>query len=867
MTLSIFKNSATLTLMLVMIGSVAFSQTITDLKILLPQKECTIKAALSAARDQTGVDFSYGSNFPADRMIRFGKNEVSMSSLLKQIKAETGFGYKIQGKKILLIPAKKFTVSGFLRDSQTGENLIGANVCLAQYSGTTTNQFGYYSLTLESDTVKLSVSYVGYEAQHLRFFLSRDTVVDVAMSPKILDEVVITDEENILEETQMSAAEMPVRQIEALPAMAGEVDVLKSLQLLPGVQAGAEGSGGLYVRGGSPDQNLILLDGVPVYNVSHLFGFISVFNSDAINHVELIKGGFPARYGGRLSSVVNISMKEGNQKKLSGEGAIGLVSSKLTLEGPIKKNKSSFIVSARRTFADLAFGPLIRAKSNGMQEKRYYFYDLNAKVNAQINHSNRLYFSLYAGNDKASSFDKSKFINDTLNYNSQYNYSMLWGNVTSALRVNTVITPKVFSNITATYSQYRFNTIRETSESVITPNQETDFHFKNELVSGIRDITLKGDVDFIPRTNHYIRSGVYGIGHLFSPGAMTYRVGETYTPPESQNIQAIEYGAYVEDDVRVSERVRFNLGAHFSGFYVEKRNYTSLQPRIALRYLISEKIAFKASYARMQQYIHLLTNVGIGLPTDLWVPATRVAKPEQSWQGAIGVAYRPKKNYEFSLESYYKEMLGLIEYKNGASFTDMHKDWQTKIEIGRGESYGCEVFMKKTEGKWSGWIGYTLAWANRYFYAIDEGRKFPFKYDRRHDLETAVMYTWNKRVDFAFTWSYGSGYPASMPSAAYLENYGGSIIDESARISNALDYPSRNNYRMRDFHRLDVTISFLKQKRWGERKWILGLYNAYNRKNPFYLRIEQVPNEKRTGRILQHSLFPLIPSISYNFKF
>ena len=442
----------------------------------------------------------------------------------------------------------------------------------------------------------------------------------------------------------MSSISVPIDQIKSLPAFLGEVDVMKVLQLLPGVQSGSEGSSGLYVRGGGPDQNLILLDGVPVYNASHLFGFFSVFNSDAINNVQLIKGGFPARYGGRLSSVIDISMKEGNMKEFHGEGSIGLIASKLTLEGPIAKEKTSFIVSARRTYIDLIARPLIKASTDGDETVGYYFYDVNAKINHKFSDKDRLYLSAYLGDDKGYSFYKDEY--DRTKYEEEV--ALRWGNITSALRWNHVYNPKLFSNLTLTYSRYRFNTLAEEKEETINSNgDKSSYYFKWLYQSGINDLAAKIDFDFIPAPNHYIRFGANAIYHTFSPGALNVKEDVVIdTTLGASKTYALEYAAYVEDDFDITRWLKVNAGLHFSAFQVNDQWYTSLQPRLATRFLLTDELSLKASYVKMTQYIHLLTNSGIGLPTDLWVPATEKIKPQQAHQVALGLARNFKRKYE-----------------------------------------------------------------------------------------------------------------------------------------------------------------------------------------------------------------------------
>lgn len=764
--------------------------------------------------------------------------------------------------------AQKVTINGFIKDQNSGESLIGAGIySLKTGQGTTSNTYGFYSITLPADSVHLRISYIGYEPQTLRFLAVKDTSINISLtSGTYLKEIVVegSAEDRIQERSRMSTIDVPIEQIKAMPALLGETDVLKVLQLLPGVQAGTEGSSGLYVRGGGPDQNLILLDGVPVYNASHLFGFVSVFNADAINHVELVKGGFPARYGGRLSSVIDISMKEGNMNEVQGEGSIGLVASRLTVEGPVQKGRTSFIVSARRTYIDILARPLIASASDGDETVGYFFYDLNAKINHRINNKNRIYFSIYTGDDKAYSFYKGSYSTSNQKNNFTEEFGLKWGNITTALRWNNIITNKLFSNVTATFSRYRFN-IFSTYEEKSSGSSVNDVFYDDRYISGIRDYALKADLDFIPNPNHYIRFGLQTMSHLFTPGIFSFRsLEERDTTLGAQKIFAEEFFAYAEDDFLISQELKVNAGIHASAFYVGNKWFHSVQPRISARYMLRPDLSVKASYAKMTQYIHLLTNAGLGLPTDLWVPATPTIGPEQSYLTSAGFAYNLKNTYEISLEGYYKQMSGLIEYKDGATYFNVENDWQTKVEVGDGESYGAELFLQKKTGKFNGWIGYTLSWTNRQFDNINNGEKFPYKYDRRHDVEIALTHAWRENKEFSITWVYGTGTAVSLPRSSYSSHN----FDKSPfyyHSENIDYYESRNAYRMRAYHRLDISYTTKKKTRWGERSWTFALYNAYNRRNPFYMDIGR--DDKGQKKFVQYSLFPLIPSFAFHFKF
>ena len=758
--------------------------------------------------------------------------------------------------------AQKYTISGYVEDAATGERMVGVNVVAKELSlGTTTNTFGFYSITLPSSTFHLEMSFIGYQKSSKEVNLVESILINVELElqAEALDEITLIGEESIVKRTQSSVIDVPVEQIKSMPALLGEVDVLKAIQLLPGVQSGSEGTSGFYVRGGGPDQNLILLDGVPVYNASHLFGFFSVFNADAIKNVRLTKGGFPARFGGRLSSVLEIDMKDGNIKEFSGETSIGLIASKMTLQGPIVKDKASFIVSARRTYIDVLAQPFIMAAGDGGRGG-YYFYDLNAKVNYTISDKDRLYLSTYTGDDRFYASYK-----DNLLSGDKFKFGLGWGNLTSSLRWNHLFSDKLFSNTTLTFSQYKFN---------ITASEEYTYDgFKDEYefdyYSGIRDWGFKMDFDYLPNPNHYVKFGASNTYHTFMPGQLDLFVSEPQYNESidtsfvfSERLYSHDAFVYIEDDIKVNDRLKANVGLHASVFSVNGKIYPSLQPRLSARYLLNEDWSAKMSYAEMQQNVHLLTNSNAGLPTDIWVPSTDKIKPQSSKQIAGSITRTLKDGvYELSLEGYYKTMDNLISYQEGSSFMSF-KDWQETVETGgQGESYGMELFLQKKKGKTSGWIGYTLSWANRRFDNINFGEWYSYKYDRRHDISIVVSHKFSDSFDMGMTWVYGTGNAITFPLANYSPNnelgyYGGDIEF----------YGKRNSTRMAAYHRLDLGANFHKIKKNGIRTVSVGFYNAYSRKNPFFVYLGQ---DWGTGqkKAKQISLFPIIPSITYNFKF
>ncbi len=762
------------------------------------------------------------------------------------------------------------TISGYITDAATGEALIGATVYdFKSAKGTTANNYGFYSLTLPADSMRLRFSYVGYQQQLLPIKPESNQVINIALSGMTeLEgvEIVGSQGEQDFERTQMSTIDVSLDKVKNLPVLLGERDVLKTIQLLPGVQSGTEGSSGIYVRGGGPDQNLILLDGVPIYNATHLFGFFSIFNTDAINSVKLIKGGFPAEYGGRLSSVIDMRMKEGNSKKIHGEGGIGLIASRLTLEGPIFKDKTSFMVSGRRTYIDVLTRPIIRNTQDGI-DGGYFFYDVNAKVNHKFSDRSRLFLSGYFGNDKFFARDdyESEGAND--GYEDSFEAGLQWGNAIAAARWNYIFNPKLFSNTTLTYSRYNFkvsneSSYRQTQSGVVVQDNYSAIEYR----SGIEDYGAKIDFNYLPTPDHYIKFGGSYTYHTFNPGVNQFTDRNNQTEQDttygSAKVYAHEYYGYIEDDWAITDRLKANGGLHVSGFSVNDKFYYSVQPRFSGRYLLNERMSVKASYAHMAQYLHLLTNGGIGLPTDLWVPATENIKPQLSHQVAAGISRRITDTYDVSFEAYYKVMENLIEYQEGASFLGNARDWQTKVETGRGWSYGGEILIEKKMGKTSGWIGYTLSWTDRQFENLNFGRTFPYKFDRRHDVSVAVTHKFNDRVDVGLVWVYGTGNAITLPTERYRGLQSNPYSFYQGEIGHI---DSRNNYRMPAYHRLDLGVNLRKEKRWGERTWSFGLYNAYSRQNPFYLYFST--DSRGNQRLTQISLFPIIPSITYNFKF
>ncbi|WP_288429057.1 TonB-dependent receptor [uncultured Spirosoma sp.] len=774
----------------------------------------------------------------------------------------------------------RYTISGYVREAGSQEALIGVNIYVpGTTTGTTTNTYGFYSLTLPAqDSARIAYSFVGYETSSRSVRLRSNQRIDITLAlGRDLSEVEVRGiaQEKVSETAQMSAIDVPIAQIKKIPAFLGEKDVLKVLQLMPGVQKGSEGQTGIYVRGGGPDQNLIILDDAVVYNASHLFGFFSVFNGDAIKSVELIKGGFPARYGGRLSSVIELNMKDGNREKLHGEGGIGLIASRLTLEGPLTKNKKgSFLVSGRRTYLDVVSAPIVRAQTNGQTKAGYYFYDLNAKANYDLSQNDKLYVSGYLGRDRFHASDAPSATETSLG----------WGNVTGTLRWNHLFNEKLFSNLSATFSDYKFEI--NSSERGTVDNQSYSLGYS----SGIRDLSLKYDVDYYPAPQHAVRLGVQTTYHRFTPSAIVLQNALINQYQQSvESINVLESGLYAEDTWRPSDRWRVNGGLRLSYFKHPDVGYIRPEPRLSAAYTLRPDLSLKASYALMNQYVHLLSNTGIGLPTDLWVPTTDRVKPQQSQQVAIGIAKDlPNSGLALTVEGYYKTMSNIINYKEGASFLLLNDPtsanntrWEDNVTAGRGWSYGAEVLLQKKVGRLSGWVGYTLSWTQWQFAELNNGRPYYPRYDRRHDISVVGIYELSKRITLSGTWVYGTGnaltlptgrYDAYRPGGSYVPLTGGGQFGglfQNGRIVD--DYGTqKNSFRAEPYHRFDVAIQFHKQKKHHERTWEISLYNAYNRRNPFFYRLESVAQtngEPNKTVLVRYSVFPIVPSVSYSFKF
>lgn len=761
----------------------------------------------------------------------------------------------------LSIMAQTFTISGNIKDLSTGEDLIGATLSVKELPGVgvASNAYGFYSLTLDAGDYTLVYEFLGYEAYEEAIQLNTNITKSVELGAGGLEiETVVVKaekEDDNISNTKMSVNKLNPKEIEAIPVIFGERDIVKTLQLTPGVKSAGEGNSGFYVRGGGIDQNLILLDEAPVYNASHLLGFFSVFNSDALKDVTLYKGGIPAEFGGRASSVLDIKMKEGNKKHFSVSGGIGLISSRLTIESPIVKEKGSFIVSARRTYADqfLRFSSNETAKNSTL-----YFYDLNAKANYQLTEKDRIFLSGYFGRDNFG-FNNNQFGFD-------------WGNGTGTLRWNHLINEKLFSNTSAIYSNYNYKL-----------NISFDESAGFSIASGIQDWNFKQDFSWFPNPNNTIKFGLNGLLHTFKPGTLEVTESNTqFIPDTIQAQKAIEGAIYIQNEQKINDKLSIFYGLRYSMFnqvgpgdintYDSEGNvtetvnydewesvkyYGGLEPRFSLKYQLDDVSSVKASYNRINQYLHLLSNSATTTPTDIWIPSSKNVKPQIADQVALGYFRNfADNNYEFYIEGYYKDLQNQIDYRNGADLV-LNSAVEGELVFGDGHAYGAEVYLKKRKGDLTGWISYTLGRTLRTFPDINNGEEFPARQDRIHDVAIVGIYKLAPKWTLSGTFVFYTGDAATFPSGKY--NVGGIDVPY---------FTERNGYRFPNYHRLDLGVTWIRKK--TERKessWNLSVYNAYARENAYTISFREVEDNPNQNEAVQLALFKIIPSISYNFKF
>ncbi len=796
---------------------------------------------------------------------------------------------------------QKHTISGYITDQKSQETVIGAAV-FDQNSrhGTISNTFGFYSITLNDGAVKMRYSYVGYQTQEAEFNLTKDTVINISLSENtVLSEVVVTGrKETGIESTKMGSLDIPVKMIEHTPTLLGETDVIKTIQLTPGVQQGIGGSSAFYVRGGNGDENLVLLDGAPVYKIDHLFGFFSVFTPEAVKKVTFYKSSFPARYNGRVSSIVDVRTKDGDMQEFHGTVATGILSSRLNLEGPIFKGRTSYNFSARTTYMTFLAYPFMK---KFMQDEyfTYYFYDVNAKINHKFSDRDRLYVSFYKGIDKFEyggktdvedwgykTDDTGKNIPITYHNKGQDDVYLNWGNTISTMRWNHVFSSQLFANTTLIYNHYDMNTGYH-EETKLTGDVNRYQYSKSNFGSEITDYGAIIDFDYMPSPRHAIKFGASYTYHNFAPETLITKEIDKDSERPDENVDTVmshahsrphygnELSVYAENDWKISSNFSLMPSCAITLFNIDHKNFINIQPRFSMKYDFLENWAMKASYSRMSQCVHLLTSTPVSMPTDLWVPITQKLKPETSDLFSIGFYYTGLKMWDFSIETYYKYLNNVVEYKDGKSYVGFAGSWEDLVALGTGTSKGIEFMIEKSSGKATGWISYTLSKSDRDFAensGVNFGRKFPFTYDRRHNVSIVYTQRFGKRFELDASWTYYSGAHATLAKAKETvlypdyyddEEWGGRGLIQTNETKT--DYVvNKNNYTLPAVHMLNIGISFHEQKKRCERIWNFSFYNAYNRKNANLARIKHEDERLRLQKI---TILPLIPSFTLTYKF
>ncbi|UZO80146.1 TonB-dependent receptor [Aquimarina sp. ERC-38] len=873
-------------ILIVWIPVLCISQT--DVNALLSQKQSltavnqSLQEVLNQLERKGGVTFAYAENtVDLQRMVSIDIKQKPILDILQQLFSESGYAFKNIGKQILIykeISKESVVLNGYVKEKNSRESLSEATIYLPELQiGTITNNYGFFSIKIPKGTYEVVTSTLSYQENRQVIIMDADKEVIIALDivPETMDEVVITASsyDKPGASVRMSNLRLTSNQLEITPVVLGEKDIFKTMQLLPGIQSGTEGSAQVLVRGGSPDQNLTILDEATVYNSNHLFGFISVYNVDAVKSTKVYKGAFPASYGGRLSSVTNITMKDGNKESFSGAFNIGLLSSSFLLEGPIQKNKTSFIFSGRRSFADLLIRPFQQNNSN---PANLYFYDMNVKLHHILNKRNNLYISSYFGEDAftTSSEEQTRHIEQSLS----------WGNVTTTARWNHQYSNSLFSNLSLIYSNYN---LKAGYKGVV--NTENNNQNEFQAFSRINDYSIKASFDYYPNLVHSINFGLESTLHKFVPERKQLSLQTGTISSNEQRLNSLESAIYIEDQLSLSQKLTAILGARGNYFAIDRFNTFSFEPRLSLAYQFKPNYTWKASYTRMNQFVHLLSNSGTGLPTDLWVSSTRNVAPQQAQQYVLGVAKDfTNTGYSLEVEGYYKEMNNIIAYKENASFlniqnlqTGQNVNWEDNITSGKGWAYGMEWLLRKQKGKLQGWLGYTLSWSERQFDELNRGKLFFDKYDQRHNIALVSTYTPSEKVTWSASWIYRSGINFTVPDfeSPSVNNDFSIGIGSPDFLGDATDTftTQRNNIRGEATHRLNLGVQFHKKtKKNNLRTWQFSIYNIYARKNPFYYYVSDgnsspigIGNSSQTleKSLRRVSVLVFIPSINYSYTF
>lgn len=845
-----------------------------------------LKLVLQELSDKSGVNIVFSERkIPSNSKVTISAISQPLGLILKAILNKRKCKYDIIGNEIVVSRIsfrdlnRKLTISGYLTDATSGELLVGANVYLFDKSkGTQTNEYGFYSLTLSKGTKRMYYSYLGYKQEVEEFYLDKDTIINKELIPDVqLNEIIILDDVENQEEPQtVSQSKLSLDRIRTASSLLGEADIIRLVGLMPGVDSGADGLGGMNVRGGSADQNLILLDGVPIYSAGHALGIFSVFNSNIIKNATLIKGNIPARYGGRLSSVLDVRTREGNSKKLSGDVTLSAMAIKGTIEGPIGSNGSSYIFSGRRTLLDFYIKSITKFQNESNGDRgfsNYNFMDLNGKINLKLSKSHSLYLTSFIGQDnfetEKQDTDREESTQTLLQTDTRLDWS--WGNRVFSAKLASQYSNKSFGRLMAYYTSFDFDSFELDDFRTTTPESERRIYKAGFFKSAIRDIGLKYDFDYMASSSNLLRMGIGAIRHDFSPGLVAINNSDnlvglndtiTSTLVESQindtKFLGNELYGYIEDEISLGYGTTINVGAHLNYTTTDTKSYFNLQPRIALL-AKWEKSYFKVGITRMNQYLHLLSSNGLGLPTDVWLPSSDNLGPEKSWIASLGVGYFNSSGFRFGIEGYYKLFDDLTTFNEGGlTKISEGNNWEELLPIGKGKAYGVEVNFDRIIGRTTWNSNYTLAFADREFEDLNrDGSPFPFRYNRRHNIKLGFLHKITDNTEFTLNWNLSSGNPITEPAGPVL-NVDGEII---------VVYDTKNGGLLPTYHRVDLSFNFYNKYKWGRTKFSLGLYNAFNRSNPFYTDIQQKIENENAYEIVEFSILPIVPSIAYSVSF
>lgn len=871
------------------------AQDILDRRISMTVEQGDLEQALFQLIQEARINLSFSNDLVAGITIKGNTYSTTpIRELLNELLKGSGLTYQVIEKQIILVrvvpPPKMFTISGTIEDRLTGEPMIASNVYLPfSLTGTSSNDYGFYSLTLPEGRHYLVYSYLGYQQVETTVLLQSNMTLDISMQADgQLEPVVVTAAtDTVLMRSASPEQPLDLRMMNSLPSLGGEPDLVRFAALQPGIQTGTDGFGGVHVRGGNADQNLFLLDGVPVYSPSHAVGMLSIFDSPAIRSASVYKGGFPARYGGRLSSVFDIRMKEGNSKDFQAEAGLGLLSAKIALEGPIDKESSSFFLSARRTLVDpwvKSFTSYVNQEAGKTGFSDYAFYDLNGKMNFRSGNKHRFYVSLYTGNDSYHREEARAVKFSELEVNDKAQQDLLWGNTIASFRWNWLLHPQWFLNTTVHSSTFRFSLLDfyeyEERDADISSRQYDLVSFS----SLIQDLSIKTVGEYHPSADHTIRFGASLVRHRFQPGVLGLdensvdsdifvsggQVKNLDSLPAYPVIRSLEVDAYLEDQIQISPSWSANIGVYGNYFYVQETGYFSLQPRVFLLYQPTYEVGLHLSYSMMTQNLHLLTNSGLGLPTDLWVPVTENIRPLEAMQYEAGISVSLRSGWDIDLSAYTKNMRNLLGFKDGANFLVngnviqggvVPDYWEAFVTSGTGHSEGLEFSLAKTTGILKGSVAYSLAATKRQFDEANQGNPFPFRYDRRHVLNLTGQWQINPGLSLSSVWTYASGNPITLPTqtfngeSPYYTGIPGTI------------YSDRNSYRMRDYHRLDLNLQYLYAQGRFTHLFQIGVYNLYNRKNPLFVRIRENIYNPQERQLVEVTLMPLMPILRYQISF